>query len=236
MGVMDDLAPCGRLVASINVGNPVLAHTDAGAPRGVSVDIAAELAARLGVPVEYLCFTAARHSFAALIDGAATVGFLAIEPERAEQVHFSAPYALIDGVFVVPTASPLREVADVDAPGVRIGVKEGSAYDLFLTRSVQHAEVVRGVEGTAVLREHELEAGAGIRQPVSEFVRDHPQYRVIEEPFMQIRQAVALRRALSAETCRFVDDCVEDLKANGFIAASLAASGQSGVPVAPPGA
>ncbi len=139
-----DLAPTGVLRASINLGNPVLAQGTPDAPSGVTVDLARALAGRLGLPVELLCFDAARKSFEALTSGRADVGFLAVEPARAEQVAFTAPYVLIEGVYAVPDDSPLRTVEDVDAEGVRIGVKLGSAYDLFLTRTLRHADLVRG--------------------------------------------------------------------------------------------
>jgi polar amino acid transport system substrate-binding protein len=233
MEPVDELAPDDVLRASINLGNPVLAQGDASNPAGVTVDLAREIAHRLGVPVEFVCFDAARKSFEALTTGAATVGFMAIEPARADQVAFTAPYALIEGVYVVPDASPLSTVADVDVAGVRIGVKEGSAYDLFLTRTLEHAELVRGVEGTDVYVQESLEAGAGIRQPVSAFAERTPGQRVIDEAFMQIRQAVAVPKSLSDTAVRWLHETVEELKASGFVAASLEANGQGGVRVAP---
>ncbi len=233
MDAAAELAPTGTLVASINLGNPVLAQGDPQDPRGVTVDLAREFAARLGVPVEFLCFTAAKDSFAALVDGRAGIGFLAAEPQRAEQVTFSAPYALIEGVYVVPADSPLTSIADVDRAGVRIGVKEGSAYDLFLTRNIRAAELVRGSDGTTVYLEQGLEVGAGIRQPTTQFVAENPGHRLIDEAFMQIRQAVAVGKDVSAETADFVRRTVEDLKRCGFVAGSLEHSGQGGVRVAP---
>lgn len=223
--VSRDLAPTGRLRASINLGNPVLAQGTAGSPGGVTVDIARELARRLGLELDLLCFDAARKSVDALASGQADIGFLAIEPARAAQLAFSAPYLLIEGVFVVPQDSPLQSVADVDQPGVRIGVKQGSAYDLFLGRTLQHAEVVAGAEGVDVLRELGLAAGAGIRQPASDFVRDNPGFRLIDERFMEIRQAVATTRDRHPDSVHFLDQAVHELTATGFIAESLRRSG-----------
>jgi polar amino acid transport system substrate-binding protein len=228
-----DLAPSGALRASINLGNPVLAQGTPDAPTGVTVDIAREVAARLGVPAEFACFDAARKSFEAMTTGAADICFLAIEPARAAEVAFTPPYVLIEGVYAVPADSPLTSPADVDSPGVRIGVKQGSAYDLFLTRSLKHATVVRGAEGTAVFLEEKLEAAAGIREPVTEFVNSHPGLRLIGERFMEIRQAVGVAKTKRPETVRFLTDVVEELKRSGFIAKSLRRSGQS-APVAPP--
>lgn len=230
--IVADLAPTGALRASLNLGNPVLVQGTPEAPAGVTVDIAREIGARLGVPVEFLCFGAARESFEAMKSGRADICFLAIEPVREAEVAFTAPYVLIEGVYVVAAESPLTAVADVDRAGVRVGVKHGSAYDLFLTRTLRHATVVRGAEGTDVFVAGNLEAGAGVREPVTEFVAAHPGYRLIDEPFMEIRQAVGTAKTKRPETRRFLRELVEELKASGFVADALRRSGQS-APVAP---
>lgn len=229
----DDLAPTGVLRASINLGNPVLAQGTPAAPAGVTVDIAREVAARLGVPVAFVCFDAARRSFEALTSGAADICFLAIEPARAERVAFTEPYAEIEGVYAVPVDSPVAGPGDVDRPGVRVGVKEGSAYDLFLTRTLAHATVVRGEEGTAVFRAEGLEAAAGIRQPVAAWVAANPDVRLVEERFMAIRQAVGTTKDRSPEAVAFLRDVVEELKESGFVAESLRRSGQADAAVVP---
>jgi polar amino acid transport system substrate-binding protein len=232
--VQADLAPTGVLRASINLGNPVLANGTPDAPGGVTVDIARELAKRLELPLELVCSDAARKSFEAMTTGQTDICFLAIEPARAEEVAFTAPYVVIEGVYAVPRDSTLATVSDVDAEGVRIGVKEGSAYDLYLTRTLQQATVVRGDEGVDVFRAEGLEAAAGIRQPITRYVAEHPELRLIDERFMQIQQAVGTARSKHPDTVAYLHDVVEDLKASGFIAASLAASGQADAMVAPP--
>jgi len=112
--VVADLAPTGVLRASINLGNPVLAQGTGDEPTGVTVDLAREIAARLGVPVSFACFDAARKSLAALTAGAADVAFLAIEPAREAEVSFTAPYVIIEGVYAVPDGSPITTASDVD--------------------------------------------------------------------------------------------------------------------------
>jgi polar amino acid transport system substrate-binding protein len=225
--VVTDLAPSGVVRASINLGNPVLAQGTPEEPAGVSVDIAREIAARLDVQVEFVCFTAARDSFEAMITGKADICFLAIEPSREARVAFTAPYVLIEGVFAVPSQSRLAAAGDVDSTGVRVGVKRGSAYDLFLSRTLRHATVVRGEEGTEEFLSRNLEAAAGIREPMTEFVASHSAFRIIEEPFMEIRQAVGTAKTKRPETTRFLHGLVEELKASGFVADSLRRSGQS---------
>jgi polar amino acid transport system substrate-binding protein len=231
--VAADLAPGGTLRAAINLGNPVLAQGTSAAPAGVTVDIAREVGVRLGLPVELACFDAARDSLAAVTTGKAGICFLGIEPARAGEIAFTAPYVLIEGVYAVSEQSTLADVADVDRPGVRIGVKRGSAYDLFLTRTLRHATVVRGAEGTAEFLGGNLEAAAGVREPMTEFVSSHPGFRLIEGRFMEIRQAVGTAASKRPETIAFLRALVEELKSTGFVAEALRRSGQT-APVAPP--
>ena len=232
--VSSDLAPGGVLRAAINLGNPVLAQGTAAAPAGVTVDIARELGTRLAVPVRLVCFDAARESFEAMAKGDADICFLAIDPARAAEVAFTAPYVVIEGVFVVPADSGITALADVDREQVRIGVKKGSAYDLFLSRTLRRASVVRGEDGVGVFRRQGLEAGAGIRQSVSDFVARNQGFRLIDERFMQIRQALGTTRTRDPRTIEFLAAAIEQLKASGFIADALRRSGQDPALVAPP--
>ena len=232
--IVQDLAPEGALRASINLGKPVLAQGTLAAPAGVTVDIACEIGARLDLPVELVCFDAARKSYEAMTTGRADICFLAVEPAREAEVAFTAPYVVIDGVFVVRRESTFTTPADVDRPGVRIGAKRGSAYDLFLSRTLQHASVVRGDEGVDAFRTEGLEAAAGIRQPMTEFTGTHPEVRLIEDRFMQIQQAVGTTRSRRLETVEFLRDVIEELKASGFVAEALLRANQLNAEVAPP--
>jgi polar amino acid transport system substrate-binding protein len=164
----------------------------------------------------------------------ADLGFLAIEPEREAELAFTAPYVLIEGVYVAPDGSAVASPSDVDRQGVRVGVKRGSAYDLFLTRNLAAAEVVRGEEGVEVYGAERLEVGAGIRQPATAWVQSHPGHRVLEPAFMQIRQAVATARDRRAASIEFLRVVVEELTTGGFVAESLARAGHADVTVAPP--
>jgi polar amino acid transport system substrate-binding protein len=233
--ITQDLAPTGTLRASINLGNPVLAQGTPTAPTGVTVDMARELGARLGVPVELLCFDAARKSFEAMTTGQADICFLAVEPARAAEVAFTAPYVVIEGVFVVPQDSPITRTADVDREGVRIGVNGGSAYDLFLSRTLLHARVVRGDDGVDMFGTEGLEVAAGIRQPMTEFVDTHQGVRLIEGPFMEIQQAMGTTRSRMPDTVEFLRAFVEELKASGFVADALRRANRADATVAAPG-
>jgi polar amino acid transport system substrate-binding protein len=232
--IVTDLAPSGVLRAALNLNNPVLVQGTPAAPSGVTVDIGREIAARLGVTAEFRCYAGARDSFTATAAGQADVCFLAIEPARAAQLAFTAPYVLIEGVYAVPNESPLTTVDEVDSRAVRIGVKEGSAYDLFLTRTLRNATLVRGGEGTEVFLTERLEVAAGVREPMTEFVATHPGCRLIDGRFMEIPQAVGTSKARHEDSVRFLHELVEELKSTGFVADALRRSGQT-APVAPPG-
>ena len=234
--VLNDLAPTGKLRAAINLGNSVLAQTDAaGQPKGVTVDLARELSRRLGVQLEMITFDAAGKVFNALKEGAWDIAFLAIEPVRAAEIEFTAPYVLIEGTYMVPKDSPLKEIADVDRPGVRIAVATGSAYDLFLSRTIKQAQLVRaktGPESMDMFLRDKLEAAGGVKQPLVEFAAAHPQVRVMDGRFMAIQQAMGTPKGRLAGAA-YLSGFIEEMKATGFVADALKRSNQPDAVVAP---
>ena len=236
---MKEIAPTGKLRVGINLGNSVLAQKSAGGELGgISVDLARELGKRLGVPVELFTFPAAGQSFAAMAKGDLDIAFFAIEPKRAAEVAFSPPYAVIDGAYMVAKDSPLKTPADVDRPGIRVGVGLGSAYDLYLTRTLKNATIVRAKVGGGqasidLYYAEKLDAAAGVRQPLDAHAKTDPNVRVMQEPFMAIQQAMGVPPGRPA-AARYVRDFVEEMKKNGFVAAALKRSNQSPDLVAPP--
>jgi len=237
--VVRDLAPTGKLRAAINLGNMVLAQKDpaTGEPRGVTVDLARELGRRLAVPVEFVLFDAAGKVFEALKNGAWDIAFLAIEPVRAAEIAFTAPYVIIEGVYMVPDNSPLRAVDEVDRQGIRVAVNKGSAYDLFLTRTLKHAQLVRGENGIELFIKDKLEAAAGVKQPLVEFAKTNRNVRLIDGRFMEIRQAMGtpkLRYQGREAAPRYLHGFIEEMKASGFVAEALKRSNQPDAAVAPP--
>jgi polar amino acid transport system substrate-binding protein len=237
--VLKDLAPGGKLRAAINLGNSVLAHTDAatGQPKGVTPDLARELGHRLGVPVEFITFDTAGKVLEAVKRGAWDIAFVAIEPVRAAEIEFTAPYVIIDGTYMVPTDSSLKTIADVDRPGVRIAVGLGSAYDLYLTRTIKNATIVRAAAGGGremidLFVNDKLEAAAGVRQPLVSYAATHSNVRVMDGRFMEIRQAMGTPKGRIAGA-HYLAAFVEDVKASGFVADALKRSNQSAA-VAPP--
>jgi polar amino acid transport system substrate-binding protein len=232
------LAPGGKLRAAINLGNPVLAQRDAagGPTRGISVDISRELARRLGLDVDLVVFDAAGRVADAAKTGAWDIAFLAIDPDRATEIAFTPPYVVIEGTYLVPATSRLRTIEDVDQVGVRVAVGAKSAYDLYLTRALKRAEIVRAPTSPSVidlfLREN-LEVAAGVKQQLIVFAASRPELRVMEGRFMAIEQAVGTPKNREA-ALPYLRAFVEDLKRSGFVAERLAASNQTDAAVAPP--
>ena len=233
------LAPTGRLRASINLGNPILAGTDpvTGRARGVSVDLAHALAERLGVPLDTLEFPAATRSVDALASGAADIGFFAIDPLRGAEIAFTDPYILIEGAYLVREDSPCQANEDVDRAGTSVVVGKGSAYDLFLTRELKHATFQR-VPGTAEVVETLRAGGAGvaggIRQVLVEVAARTPGLRVLPGRFMVIRQAMGVARARGPAGEAALRAFVEEMKASGFVADAMRRHGVAGATIAPP--
>src|SRR5258708_3599912 len=177
--VLQDLAPTGTLRASINLGNIVLAQGTPENPGGITPELARELARRLGVPVALSCFDAAGKAFDSMKAGKVDIVFLAIEPVRAAEIEFTAPYVIIEGVYMVPKDSPLKTPADVDQPGIRIGVNKASAYDLFLSRSLKNATLARSEEGAALFIKQKLEAAGGVTQALQQFANGRNDERLL---------------------------------------------------------
>jgi polar amino acid transport system substrate-binding protein len=237
--ILTDLAPTGVLRVAINYGNPVLAkpHPMHGTPTGVSAELAEEIASRLGVPYRYETYDAAGKVFAALGGGDCDIGFLAIDPVRAEGIRFTEPYVEIEGTYLVRHESRFQRVEDVDADGVRIAVGRGAAYDLHLSRELRHARLERAETSVAAIDlfvENALDAAAGVRQPLLRWAAEHPGYRVLEGRFTTIRQAVAIPANRSDATARLLHGMVEDIKSTAFVRTALERGGETAVTVVPP--
>ncbi len=237
-GLLAVLAPHGRLRAAINLGNAALAQRDAGTGElgGVSVALARELARRLGRELELVAFDGAGKVFAARDDDRWDIAFLAIDPLRAQSIAYTPPYVIIEGTFAVRADSPIRQVADADRPGQRLLVAHNSAYDLFLSKSLAHAEIVRAPTPAQSLEQFvasDHAAVAGVRQTLEAFFAERSGYRILADSFTTIQQAMAVahqRRSALGLLAGFI----EEQKRSGFVRAALDRSGRQDVAVAPP--
>lgn len=233
------LAPSGKLRAAINYGNPVLAtknpHT--GELRGVTVDVSRELGRRLGVPVELVAYDTVAKLVVGLQDDAWDVAFLAVDPARTGDVAFTAPYMEVEVTYLVPDQSDLRSVSHVDRASVRIVVQEKNAADLFLSRELKYASLVRAPDEAgafSLLKAGSAEALAGNRQRLLSVAETHPGYRVTEGRFTAIQHAAGVPTRRSAAAA-YLRGFIEDMKASGFVKRALEEAGLRGVVVAPPG-
>ena len=234
----DELAPSSRLRAAINLGNGVLAQTDptSGTPKGLSVDLARELASRLSVPIDIIPYNSAGNVFDALKSDEWDIAFLAIDAKRAAAVDFTAPHVLIEGSYVVRNESTIKAMADVDQPGVRISLTQGSGYDLYLTRAIKQATLVRSPTGEGALENFlkgGLEALAGVKQALVQFMKGQQGLRLVEPRFMSIEHAMATPKGRPVGAA-YLKAFVEEMKGSGFVATALQRSGQAGAVVAPP--
>ncbi|WP_110692985.1 transporter substrate-binding domain-containing protein [Salinicola halophyticus] len=229
--VIEALAPYGRLRVAINYGNIVLAQRgEDGEPSGVSVALARALASELDVAIEFATFEGAGDVFAAIDDDAWRIGFLARDPVRAEKIHFTAPYVIIEGTYLVSEAAPFQAVEELDQDGIRIAVGKGAAYDLYLTRALKHASLVRAATSAAAIElfvESQLDAAAGVRQPLAVYAASNPGYRVLPGRFTAIEQCMAVPKAQASDAViRYVEDFLARMKQQGVVKHALAESGQ----------
>ena len=236
--IVEAFAPTGTLRASINLGNPILANRApaSGEASGVSVDLARAFAQQLGVPLELVVLDTASQSVEAVSDERADFGFFAVDPKRGETIAFTAPYVLIEGFYLVRADSPVRTNADVDQPHNRVVVGKGSAYDLFLTRELKAAQIVRAPSSPTVVQtfiDGELEVAAGVKQQLEADARKSPGLRLLDERFMVIQQAMGTPKSRGEAAAAALRSFVEEMKASGFVAEALARHRIAGASVAP---
>jgi polar amino acid transport system substrate-binding protein len=231
-----ELASNGTLRIGVNHSNHLLVVPGSphGAPRGIVADLGAELARRLGVKVEYVGFSTVGAAFDGGLAGRWDVAFLGAEPQRAALMAFTPAYLEIPVTFLVPAGSPIRTIADVDRDGVRVAVADRSAYDLFLTRELKRAQLVRGngIPGSVeIFRKEKLEVLGGLRPALMDDAPKFPGSRILEGQITAVQQAICTpkdRQSGAAYLRRFV----EDAKASGLVQQLIDRHGIKGVNVA----
>src|ERR1700747_1361385 len=218
--VVSELAPTGVLRAAINMGNFLLVtgRTSAGDPEGVAPDMAREIASQLGVPVAYVPYARPGELADAAGTGIWDIGLIGAEPQRAEKIAFPPAFVEIEATYLVPAGSPLKSIADVDKPGVRIAVTARSAYDLWLERNIKQATLVRSdslASATEKFANDKLDALAGLRPGLIGDLAKLPGARILDGQFTAVQQAVGTARG-NAAGAGFLRDFVDEAKRSGL--------------------
>lgn len=232
-----DLAPTGKLRAGINYGNVILARKDpaTGESSGVAIDLVRELAKRLGVAVEIVAY----DSVGAMVDGAKAgawdVAFLGSDPARAAEITFTPAYVELEATYLVGAASPLRAAADVDREGVRVAAPARANYELYLSRALTRAQLVRAQDAAAafdLLASGKVEALAGLTQALIGLSAKLPGSRLLDGRFMAVQQSVGVPKGRDAGA-QYLRGFVEEATASGLVAQAIQKTGGAGVSVAP---
>jgi polar amino acid transport system substrate-binding protein len=237
--IVAELAPTGVLRAAINMGNFLLVtgKDPSGDPSGVSPDIAAAIAARLGVPVKYVPYAKPGD----LADDAEKnlwdIGNIGAEPQRATVINFTAAYCEIEATYLVPAGSPIRGVAEIDQPGKRIAVTARSAYGLWLENNIKKAELLQFDSADAAIKafvDDKLDAYAGLRPALIGLAEKLPGSRILDGQFTAVQQAVGTPKK-NVASFAFLRDFVEEAKKSGIVASLIERHGVTGrLSVAPP--
>ena len=234
-----ELAPTGVLRAGINMSNFLLVtgSTPEGDPDGVSPDMARAVAERLGVPLKLVPFKTPGELADAAVEDVWDIGNIGAEPERAKTIAFTPAYVEIEATYLIPAESPIQSIDEVDRDGVRIAVSARSAYELWLSDNIRHAELVlaQGIDASInTFVEQKLEALAGLRPRLVDDVKKLPGARILDGKFTAVQQAIGTRPDREAGAA-FLRDFVEEAKASGFVASLIDKHGVSGrLTVAPP--
>lgn len=232
-----ELSPTGKLRAAINFGNPILANRGAnGEPQGVSVDLAREAARRLDLPIELVQFNSAGNVVEAVKAGKVDMAFVAIDPVRGADMDYTAPYVIIEGAYLVRSGSALQRNEEVDRAGTRVVVGRGSAYDLYLTRELKAATLVRAPTSPAVtdmFLAQNLEVAAGVKQQLEADAQRVGGVRLLPGRFMVIEQAMGVPKGRTAAQA-WLSGYIEEMKRTGFVADALKRHRIEGASVAPP--
>jgi polar amino acid transport system substrate-binding protein len=237
--VRAQMAPNGVLRVGINLGNPTVVQKPEGSAdlRGVGPGLARVLAKRLGARTEFVTYDSAAKMAEAAKQGAWDVAFLAVDPQRANDIAFSAPYMQIEATYMVRAASPARKPDELDRKGVRIATAENSAFDLWMQRNLKNAErVLADSAGAAVelfMSRPDVDAAAGIRNKLEQYAAKNPGYYVMDANFSVVGQAAGVPRNRAA-AARYLHDFIEEMKASGFVERALKESGVADASVAPP--
>ncbi len=234
--VLAQLAPTGVLRASVYLGNFLLVtgQSSDGEPTGIAPDMCRAVAERLGVQLQLFGFKTQDE----VVESAATekcgIALVGSDPARAKLVTFTSAYVELEATYLVPASSSITELSQVDQPGVRIASFLNSAYDLWLQRNLRHATLVHAeslVASNALFDREKLDALAGLKTGLLAVSQGLPGSRILSGQFTGIQQAISTKKS-HVESLVFLNECVKEWIANGFVSSLIHKHAVQGVSVA----
>ncbi len=226
--ILSSFTPTGTLRVGINLGNPLLAGQDSSTQTlyGITIDIAHEIGKRVALPINLIPYKTAGATVDALKAGDIDLVFVAIDPIRGADISYTPAYIEIEGAYMVKTSSPIKANEEVDVAGAEIVVGKGSAYDLYLTREIQHASLLRSASSQAVVDDFMSGIGnvaAGVKQQLESDAKRYEGLRMLPGRFMVIHQALGIPKARPhyEKTCAYLSDLITELKQSGFVADAM---------------
>jgi len=225
---LKSFAPSGSLRVGINLGNPVLASEDGATKQlsGISVDIANEIGKRINLPIQLIPFKSASATVDGIKNGELDMVFVAIDPVRGADISYTPAYIQIEGAYMVKASSPLKSNVEVDVAGTEIVVGKGSAYDLYLTREIKNATLLRAASSQAVIDDFMSGKGnvaAGVKQQLESDAKRYEGLRMLPGRFMVINQSIGIPKARPdfEKTTAYLSEVITQLKQSGFIVNSM---------------
>ncbi len=225
---LKSFVPSSTLRVAINLGNPVLASEDTATKKlsGISVDIANEIGKRINLPVQLIPFKSAGATVDGIKNGGIDMVFVAIDPVRGADISYTPAYIQIEGAYMVKASSPLKSNIEVDVAGTEIVVGKGSAYDLYLSREIKNATLLRAASSQAVIDDFMSGKGnvaAGVKQQLESDAKRYEGLRMLPGRFMVINQSIGIPKARPdfEKTTAYLSEVITQLKQSGFIANSM---------------
>jgi len=226
--LLSSFAPTGTLRVGINLGNPILANENPNTHElhGITIDIAQEIGKRIQLPVKLIPFKTAGATVDGVKSGDIDLVFVAIDPVRGADISYTPAYIQIEGAYMVKSSSPIKSNEEVDASNNEIVVGKGSAYDLYLSREIQHATLLRAASSQTVIDDFMSGKGnvaAGVKQQLESDAKRYDDLRMLPGRFMVINQAIGIPKARPQyeQTTAYLSNVISQLKQSGFVAQAM---------------
>ncbi len=237
-----ELTPTGKLRVAIAVGPApsgifVLKDEASGGYRGVSIDLSAALARKLGAEIEYVAYKGSGEIQATAGSNVWDVTFMPVDEERKKVVDFGSPYHLLQSTYLVAPGSTIQTVAEANKEGVRIvGVKDTATFRASNKASPNAEHTALGGVDAAIqlMQEGKADAIALGRASLGGVAAKIPGTRILDGGFLNSTTAVAVPKGKPAALA-YVSAFIEEAKASGLVRRAFDEIGLKGEQVAPAG-